>query len=126
MDLIRAKKAAGFILCMLLLVSSPSAQHFKSLRSNLHKLLCTFLIQIRTPNLINDNGFDRVIAHVGEGTRSISSGAVLSRGSKHRKLAFTIDLKVFSSLLGWRQKANAGVRGRWELQAFTWDMMLGF
>lgn len=43
MDLIRAKQAAGFILCMCVVFFS-SAQQFKSLHSNLHKLLCTFFI----------------------------------------------------------------------------------
>lgn len=44
MDLIRAKQAAGFILCMCVVFFFSSAQQFKSLHSNLHKLLCTFFI----------------------------------------------------------------------------------
>lgn len=112
MDLIRAKKAAGFSLCMLSLVFVSSAQHFKSLPSDLHKLLCTFFSQILRPNLSNDNDFDRVTANVVEGNKMYQFWCCsLQTECKRQELAFNTDVKIFPLLLGWRQKANAGVHG---------------
>lgn len=85
MDLIRAKKAAGFSLCMPSLVFVSSAQHFKAYPAICINCYAHFLVRflgLIWVMIMTLTGSQQML---WKGTRCISSGAVLSRQSANAR-----------------------------------------